>query len=169
MTLRQMGLTGIPVVNVENACSSGSTALWLAYWTVAMGMFDVALAFGSEKVPRGPAAASEEGSPVRLLGADFMMAAYALGMKRYMEIYGAKAEAFAGVSVKGHKNAALNPYAHYQKLLTLEDVMNSRMIADPLTLYQCCPTSEGGAAAIIVAKDVAHKYVKDPKCCVTIK
>ncbi len=168
MTLRQMGLTGIPVVNVENACSSGSTALWLAYWNVAMGMFDIALAFGSEKVPRGPVAATEEGSPARLLGADFMMASYALGMRRYMELYSAPAEAFGQVAVKAHRNAAINPYAHYKKVFTLEEVMNSRKIADPLTLYQCCPTSEGGAAATIIARDLADRYVKDPKRCVTI-
>jgi acetyl-CoA acetyltransferase len=168
MTLRQMGLTGIPVVNVENACSSGSTALWLAYWNVAMGMFDIALAFGSEKVPRGPVAATEEGSPARLLGADFMMASYALGMRRYMELYGAPAEAFGQVAVKAHRNAAINPYAHYKKVFTLEEVMNSRKIADPLTLYQCCPTSEGGAAAVIIAKELAAKYVKNPDRCVTI-
>jgi len=168
MTLRQMGLTGIPVVNVENACSSGSTALWLAYWNVAMGMFDIALAFGSEKVPRGPVATTAEGSPMRFLGSDFMMAAYAMGMRRYMELYGAAPEAFASVSVKAHKNAAINPYAHYKKTFTLEEVMNSRKIADPLTLYQCCPTSEGGAAAVVIAKDIARHNVKDPARCVSI-
>jgi acetyl-CoA acetyltransferase len=168
MTLRQMGLTGIPVVNVENACSSGSTALWLAYWNVAMGLFDIALAFGSEKVPRGPVAATAEGSPMRFLGSDFMMASYALGMRRYMELHNAPEEAFASVSVKAHKNAAINPYAHYKKVFTMEEVMNSRKIADPLTLYQCCPTSEGGAAVIIIAKNLANKFVKDPKRCVNI-
>jgi len=168
MTLREMGLTGIPVVNVENACSSGSTALWLAYWNVAMGMFDIALAFGSEKVPRGPVAATTEGSPMRFLGSDFMMASYAMGMRRYMELYNAPPAAFASVSVKAHKNAALNPYAHYKKVFTLEEVMNSRKIADPLTLYQCCPTSEGGAAAIVIAKDLVNNLVKDPKRCISI-
>jgi acetyl-CoA acetyltransferase len=140
----------------------------MAYWNVAMGMFDIALAFGSEKVPRGPVATTAEGNPMRLLGADFMMASYAMGMRRYMEMYDAPAEAFASIAVKAHENAALNPYAHYNKVFTLEEVMNSRKIADPLTLYQCCPTSEGGAATIVIAKDLADKLVKDPKRCVSI-
>lgn len=163
MTLRELGLTGIPIINVDNACSSGSTGLWLAFWAVASGMFDLALSFGAEKVPRGPVTVTREDSPERLIGADFMMAAYALGMRRYMAEFGAPAEAFARVSVKAHKNAAINPYAHYKKVFSLEEVMASRMIADPLTLYQCCPTSEGAAATIICAKEVAPKYVKDTK------
>ncbi len=166
--LHELGLTGIPIINVENACSSGSTGLWLAFWAVASGMFDLVLAFGAEKVPRGPVATSAEDSLERLIGADHMMASYAMRMRRYMEEFGAPAEAFARISVKAHKNASINPYAHYKKVFSLEEVMGSRMIADPLTLYQCCPTSEGGAAAIICAKEVAPKYVKDMKRVVTI-
>jgi len=167
-TVRDLGLTGIPIINVENACSSGSTALWLAFWAVADGMFDVALAFGAEKVPRGPVSVTGEGSPERLIGSDFMMAAYALGARRYMEEFGAPREAFAQVSVKAHRNAAINPYSHYKKVFTLEEVLSSRMIADPLTLYQCCPTSEGAAAAVVCAREVAPRYVKDRKRVVTI-
>ena len=166
--LNQLGLTGIPVINVENACSSGSTGLWLAFWAVASGQFDIVLAFGAEKVPRGPVAVTSGDSPERLIGADFMMASYAQMMRRYMAQHGAPVEAFAQVSVKAHKNAAANPYAHYKKVFTMEDVLNSRMIADPLTLYQCCPTSEGGSAAVICAREVADKYVKDTSRLVTI-
>jgi len=166
--LGQLGLIGIPIINVENACSSGSTGFWLAFWAVATGQFDVVLAFGAEKVPRGPVTVTASDSPERLIGADFMMAAYAQMMHGYMARYGAPVEAFAQVSVKAHKNAALNPYAHYKKVFTLEDVLNSRMIADPLTLYQCCPTSEGGSAAVVCAREVAQKYVKDMNRVVTI-
>ncbi len=166
--LGQLGLTGIPVINVENACSSGSTGLWLAFWAVATGQFDIVLAFGAEKVPRGPVTTTSSDSPERLIGADFMMASYAQMMRRYMSEYGAPAEAFAQVSVKAHKNASMNPYAHHKKVFTLEDVLNSRMISDPLTLFQCCPTSEGGSAAIICAREVADKYIKDPDRLVTI-
>jgi acetyl-CoA acetyltransferase len=168
IVLGQLGLTGIPVINVENACSSGSTGLWLAFWAVATGQFDIVLAFGSEKVPRGPVTTTSSDSPERLIGADFMMASYAQMMRRYMSEYGAPVEAFAQVSVKAHKNASMNPYAHHKKVFTLEDVLNSRMISDPLTLFQCCPTSEGGSAAIICAREVADKYVKDPDRLVTI-
>ena len=166
--LGQLGLTGIPIINVENACSSGSTGLWLAFWAVATGQFDIVLAFGAEKVPRGPVTTTSSDSPERLIGADFMMASYAQMMRRYMSQYGAPIEAFAQVSVKAHKNAAAHPYAHYKKVFTMEDVLNSRMIADPLTLYQCCPTSEGGSAAVICAREVAEKYVKDVDRLVTI-
>jgi len=166
--LGELGHTGIPIINVENACTSGSSAFWLAFWGIATGMFDVALAFGSEKVPRGPVGATPPDSLERLIGADFMMAAYALGMRRYMEETGAPIEAFAQVSVKAHKNASLNPYSHYKKVFTLEEVLNSRMIATPLTLYQCCPTSEGGAAAILCAREVAPKYLKDTNRIISI-
>ena len=119
-------------------------------------------------MPRGPVSVTAEGSPERLTGSDFMMAAYALGARRYMAEFRAPREAFAQVSVKAHRNAAINPYSHYKKVFTLEEVLNSRMIADPLTLYQCCPTSEGTAAAVICAREVAPKYVKDMKRVATI-
>jgi acetyl-CoA acetyltransferase len=166
--LYELGLTGIPIMNVENACSSGSTALWLAYWAIAHGMYEIVLVVGAEKQPRGPVVITEDFSLDRLTGTDFMMAAYALGARRYMVKYGAPREAFAQVSVKAHKYAAINPYSHYKKVFTLEEVLNSRMVADPLTLYQCCPTSEGAAAMVVCAKDVAPKYMKDPKRAVTI-
>ena len=168
VALHELGLTGIPIINVENACSSGSTGLWLAFWAVASGIFDIVLAFGAEKVPRGPVTITGADSPERLIGADFMMAAYALMMREYMARYGAPEEAFAKVSVKAHKNASMNPYAHYKKVFSLEDVLNSRMISDPLTLYQCCPTSEGASAAVVCAKEISAKYARDTSRAVTI-
>ena len=168
VALHELGLTGIPIVNVENACSSGSTGLWLAFWAVASGMFDIVLAFGAEKVPRGPVTITGADSPERFIGADFMMAAYALMMREYMARYGTPEEAFAKVSVKAHKNASINPYAHYKKVFSLEDVLNSRMISDPLTLYQCCPTSEGASAAVVCTREIAAKYARDTSRAVTI-
>ena len=161
VTLKDLGLTGIPIINVENACSSGSTAFWQAYWGITTGLYDMALAFGAEKVPRGPVTVTAEDSPERLIGADHMMAAYALRARRYMEEYGVPIEALGEVAVKAHENAALNPYAHYNKLFTLDQVLESRAIADPLTLYQCCPTSEGGSAAILCAKEAVARYAPD--------
>ena len=158
VTLREMGLTGIPIINVENACSSGSTAFWQAYWGIATGVYDLALAFGAEKVPRGPVTVTAEDSPDRLIGADHMMAGYALRMRRYIEEYGAPVEAIAQASVKAHNNAALNPYSQYKKTFTLAEVLESRPIADPLTLFQCCPTSEGAAAAVLCAGDAVNGH-----------
>ena len=156
--LAELGLTGIPIINVENACSSGSTAFWQAYWGITAGLFDMALAFGAEKVSPGPVTVTADESPDRYIGGDHMMAGYALRMRRYMEETGAPAAAFAQVSVKARQNAALNPYAHRKQTYSLEEVLQSRLIADPLTLYQCCPTSEGGAAAVLCAADALDRY-----------
>ena len=156
--LSPLGLTGIPIINVENACSSGSTAFWQAYWGIAAGIYDLALAFGAEKVPGGPVTVTAADSPERFIGGDHMMAGYALRMRRYMAETGAPPAAFAQVTVKARQNAALNPYAHRQQTYTVAEVLASRPIADPLTLYQCCPTSEGAAAAILCARDRLNRY-----------
>ena len=157
-TLSKLGLTGVPIVNVENACSSGSTAFWQAYWGIATGIYDMALAFGAEKVPRGPVTVTAEDSPERYIGGDHMMAGYALRARRYLEETGAPEAALAQVSVKARQNAAMNPYAHRKDTYTVEEVLQSRLIADPLTLYQCCPTSEGAAAAVLCARDSLARY-----------
>ena len=167
-TLSKLGLTGVPIVNVENACSSGSTAFWQAYWGIATGLYDMALAFGAEKVPRGPVTVTPEDAPERYIGGDHMMAGYALRSKRYMEETGAPATALAQVTVKARQNATMNPFAHRKDTYTIEEVLNSRMIADPLTLFQCCPTSEGGAAAVLCAREDLAKYGIDESRAVSI-
>ena len=159
--LAKLGLTGIPIINVENACSSGSTAFWQAYWGITSGMFDLALAFGAEKVPGGPVTVTSEESPDRYIGADHMMAGYALRMRRYMEETGAPADAFAQVTVKARQNASFNPFAHRKQTYTIAEVLESRLIADPLTLFQCCPTSEGAAAAVLCAREELASYGLD--------
>ena len=118
----------------------------------------MALAFGAEKVPRGPVTVTPEESPERYIGGDHMMAGYALRMRRYMEETGAPATAFAQAAVKARQNASLNPFAHRKQEYSLEEVLHSRLIADPLTLYQCCPTSEGAAAAVLCAADALDRY-----------
>ena len=156
--LSKLGLIGIPIINVENACSSGSTAFWQAYWGITMGHYDLALAFGAEKVPHGPVTVTAGDSPDRLIGGDHMMAGYALRLRRYLVETGAPLAAVAQVAVKARQNAALNPFAHRKETYSLEDVLESRPIADPLTLYQCCPTSEGGVAAVLCAADSFERY-----------
>lgn len=151
--LSPLGLTGVPIINVENACSSGSTALWQAFWMISAGLYDVALVFGAEKVPNGPVTVTAANSPDRLIGGDHMMGGYALRMRRYMEDTGASAGSIAQVAVKNREHASLNPHAHRNQVYTLEEVLNSRIIADPLTLFQCCPTSEGAAAVVLCADD----------------
>lgn len=167
-TLARLGLTGIPIINVENACSSGSTAMWQAYWGIAAGLFDTALVFGAEKVPRGPVTVTAAGSPDRYIGADHMMAGYALRARRYLEETGAPAYALAQVAVKARKNASMNPYAHRKESYSVEAVMQSRPVADPLTLLQCCPTSEGAAAVVLCAKEEMAHYQVDQNRAVRI-
>ncbi len=156
--LRDFGLTGIPIMNVENACASGSSAVWQASQLIGLGVYDVVLVFGAEKVPRGPVSVSADDSPDRFLGTDHMMAEYALRMRRYMHEFEAPVEAVAQVSVKAHENSVHNPNAQFQKVFSLDEVLQSRMIADPLTLYQCCPTSDGAAAAVLVSEDALKRY-----------
>jgi len=79
-----------------------------------------------------------------------------------MSEYGSTREQFAQVSVKSHKNSSMNPYARYHEPMTLEEVMNSRMIADPVTLYQCSNNSDGATAAVVSAKEVAHRFRGKP-------
>ena len=166
--LAPLGLTGVPIINVENACSSGSTAFWQAYWGISSGVYDLALAFGAELVPRGPVTVTAADSPDRFIGGDHMMAGYALRARRYMEETGAPPEAFAQVSVKARNNASLNPYAHRKETYTQEQVLRSRPIADPLTLLQCCPTSEGAAAAVLCSEDALDRYGIDRRRAVTV-
>ena len=97
-----------------------------------------------------------------------MMAAYALRTRRYMEDHSAPIETIAQVSVKAHNNGALNPYAQYNKTFSVAEVLESRPIADPLTLYQCCPTSEGASAAILCARDSIARYAPDNARYVTV-
>lgn len=158
----QVGLTGIPIVNVENACSSGGSAFRLAYHQVAAGIYDIVIAFGFEKIPRGLIASTAFPQWQREIGLATPPVRYALEARRHMEEYGTKVEHFAMVSVKNHKNGCYNKYAHYQQEVTIEEVLNSRMIVDPLTLLMCCPNSEGGAAAILCSKKKAMQYTAKP-------
>ena len=154
----EMGQTGIPVINIEMACGSSTSAFREAYLNVANGVYDTALVVGFEKMQRGMLQISEQASYQTVMGLAVMPATYALQAQRYMADYGAKPEMFAQVSVKSHRNGAMNPYAQYQKETTLEEVMASRMIADPITLLQCSPTTDGAASVVICAAEKAAKY-----------
>jgi acetyl-CoA acetyltransferase len=152
-TLSKIGMTGIPIVNVENACSSGSSAFRLAYQMVGAEIYDVVLATGFETMPRGFIKSTAWPEWERRMGFNVQPAAYAMGAVRYMEETGATDEDFARVSVKNRKNGALNPNARFQKPVTLEEVLSSRMIAKPLRLLHACPLADGGAAAILCTRD----------------
>lgn len=160
VVLKDLGLTGIPVINFENACSSGSTALHQAYKDISHGIYDVVLVFGVEqltKIIKGSLPLEQDDIEV-IHGMNMPPILYAMRAKRYMFEFGLTREQLAMVSVKSHKNASLNPNAQYRNEVTLDEVLNSRLIADPLTLLQCCPIGDGAAAAIVCSSKVAPKY-----------
>ncbi len=152
-TIKEIGLTGIPIVNVENACSSASSAFRLAYQEVAAEIYDVVLAFGTEKTQRGPIPSTAFRPWELKLGFNFQPGNYANDTVEYMKETGATVEDFSMVTVKNRKNASSNPNARFQKPVTLEEVMNSRMVAKPLHLLHCCPLGDGAAATILCSKD----------------
>ena len=160
---KDLGITGIPINNMENACSSGSSALREAWLGVASGLYNMAVAVGSEQL-------SALGGGTLPLGMEdleanegmVMPALYAMRARRYMANYGATPEHLAKVVVKSRRCASRNPYAQFKKETTVAEVLNSRMIADPLTLFMCCPTGDGAAAAILCSADKARKYSSHP-------
>jgi len=164
--LQQIGQTGIPVVNVSNACATGSTAVREAYIGVASGMYDVTMAVGVEQMGKmgllGGGARSGGESVEGVLGSGLMPAVFGQAGVEHMRQYGTTAEQFAKVSVKNHKHSVHNPLSQYRIEVKLEDVMKARMVAYPNTLYMCCPTGDGAAAAILVSADKMKQYTQKP-------
>ncbi len=160
----RVGATGIPIINCENACATGSTAFFQAVMAVRSGMADAALAVGFEKMGRGPirADARDTRMPEAPRGAAPMPGLFSEVFRAHAKKYGTTVEQMARVSVKNHNNAMLNPKAQYGFKVTIEDVLNARMVADPLTLLMCCPTSSGAAAAIVVSPELARSCPNKP-------
>ena len=162
----ELGSTGIPVTNVELACASSSRAAELAATAIKAGVHDMCMVVGVEKMPRGMLDLGRSGgggmSFAGAMGLALLPGEYAMQARRHMALYGSKPEHFAQVSVKSHKNGCLNPNAQYQVQLSLEEVMNSRMVADPITLYQCCPTSDGASAVVLCSEETARRYTTKP-------
>jgi acetyl-CoA acetyltransferase len=150
--LNLIGMTGIPIVNVENACSSSGSAFRLAYQSVATGLYDACLALGVDVVPRGFIFDASWPDFQKAMGFNVEPASYAMAARRYMSDHGVTIEQIAKVTVKNRGNGCLNKYCHFQKEVTVEEVLSSRMICDPLRLLMCCPNSEGAAATILVNK-----------------
>jgi acetyl-CoA acyltransferase len=167
VVLQYSGITGVPVVNVENACASAMTALRGAWLEVASGAADVALAVGVEKMNVGDSART-----IGALGAVSELELSEMGMqfttsyaihpkinlKARMQDYGWTIRDFAKPAVKNSSNGALNPLAQHRRPLTIEEVIQSRIIVDPLTLLMCSSISDGAAAAVVCAMDVAPRF-----------
>jgi benzoylsuccinyl-CoA thiolase BbsB subunit len=158
----RIGLAGLPIVNVENACSSSSSALHQAILAVKSGAYDIVLAIGVEKLTKfgGGTLPLDEDDWEVALGLT-MPALYAMRAQRYMHERGVTPEQLALVSVKNRKNGALNPDAQMRKEVTVAEVLGSRMIAEPFTLLQCCPTGDGAAAIILASDKVARQFRSD--------
>jgi acetyl-CoA acetyltransferase len=162
-SLYGIGMTGIPVYNVHNNCSTGSTALYLAYNAVKSGQNDVALALGFEKMQKGALETQLPG--LEKIAEDTQkekkapIAARLFGDAGtdHMEKYGTRAETFAQIAVKNHLHSVNNPRSQYRDACTLEEVMASRSIHGPITLLQACPTSDGAAAAVVVSESFLKK------------
>ncbi len=157
--LKLVGQTGVPCINVSNACASGATAVREATMAVRSGMVDVALAVGAEKNPRGMlGGAPAFGPPVEgLFGSESMPAVFAEAGMVHANAYGTTLEQFAQVAVKNHYHATMNPKAVYRKETPMEEVLASEMIAWPLTKLMCSANVDGAAAVIIVSEKKARE------------
>lgn len=168
VVFREVGVIGIPIFNIENACSSGSTALMDAWMHVSAGFYDMVIVAGVEKLYANDSQKTVEalagGGDVELetsVGVNFP-AHWALRAAKRMEVFGTTREHFAKVSVKNHHNGCFNPRSQYRKEFTIDQVLNSKFIATPLSQLECSPIGDGGAAVILCARDLAKKYTEKP-------
>lgn len=161
--LLKIGLTGMPIVNVENACASGSSAVYGIVNAIWAGEVDVGLAIGAEKLSGlgggfTPLVTDDlESSMGRVMPAVFAMQA-----QRHMSRYGTTLQQMAKVAVKNRRNGSRNPYARWTDPITVDDVLSSPMIAEPLTRLSCCPVSDGAAAVVLASERVARRYTSRP-------
>ena len=153
-----VGMTGIPIFNVENACASGTSALRAAAMAVGFGIAKVALAVGFEVMGRGaiPTGGDERLESLARAGAPAMPSMFASLFQQHSQRYGTTVEQMAMVSVKNRGYGAMNPRAQFHDKVGIDDVLRSRVVAPPLRLMMCCPTSSGAAAAVITSGDVAR-------------
>ncbi len=168
----RLGLSGVPIINVNNNCSTGSSALFLARQAVESGMVDCALALGFEEMRPGALGMLFTDRPnpmerqslemIELQGADkqapFAAQFFGGAGREYMEKYGARRETFAKIASKARVHAQHNPYAIFKDQLSVEEVLGSPQIYGPLTRFQCCPPTCGAAAAIVCTPEFARKH-----------
>ena len=163
-----MGLNPIPVTRVEGACASGSLALRQGIMAVASGMHDIVVVGGVEKMTDlGVNTVSDilggagDQEWELFLGATFP-AIYALMARRHMADFGTTEEMMASVAVKNHKHGAKNKYAQFQKEITIDTVLKSKMVADPLKVFDCSPITDGAAGVVLAPMDIAQSFTKKP-------
>ena len=166
-----LGLTGIPVVNVNNNCSTGSSALYMARRAVQGGLSDVAMAIGFEKMEKGSLGVkyTDRTNPMdkhmmRMFEvrdpeeSPFAPQMFGNAGRDHMDRYGSKPEHFAWIGWKNHKHSVNNPYAQFQDEYTLEEIQGAREIHSPLTKLQCSPTSDGAACVIVASESYVEGH-----------
>lgn len=169
--LYRVGMTGLPVVNVNNNCSTGSSALFLARQAVESGAADCVLALGFEQMQRGALTSHWDDRPSAFDRFDDALANdpadqgvpmapryFGAAGSAYADRHGMSAEVYARVSVKAREHAANNPYAVFREPVTLDEVLGSPHICGPLTRLQCCPPTCGAAAAVIASEEFARAH-----------
>ncbi|GAA2417815.1 lipid-transfer protein [Actinomadura vinacea] len=171
--LYEIGMTGIPVMTVSNACATGSSALFMARQAIRGGLADCVLAFGMEKMEKGSLGTGMGKSKVSIIDhhLNSMVAGRPWEMdkapmpqmfgnagREHMEKYGSTPDHYAWIGWKNHKHSAQNPYAQFQDEYSLDDVKNAKMIYDPLTKLQCSPTSDGAGAAIVASERFVDEH-----------
>lgn len=163
-----LGIPGIPSLKIESACASSGMAFRLGVISVAVGLYDIVLVGGVEKtsdVTHGESIhhlASVADREWESFYGMTLPALFALIAKRHMMQYGTTREQLAKVAVKNHKHGSYNPKAQFQRPISIEDVLNSPLVADPLRLLDCSPISDGAAVAIIARSDIARKFTDTP-------
>jgi acetyl-CoA C-acetyltransferase/acetyl-CoA acyltransferase len=161
-----LGIPSVPTTRFETACASSHAAFRHAVMEIASGVSDVVLVGGAERVLNVSTAESTEYFAYasdavweQPLGLTFP-GVFALIARAHMEKYGTTEAQMAAVAVKNHRHGALNPKAQFQKQITIDQVLRSAYVADPLKLYDCCPFSDGGAALVLASEDVARRHRK---------
>lgn len=161
--LKPLGATGIPICDIEAACASGGMALSQGVLGIQSGAFDLVMVLGTEKMPRGfmdPSMIFEKWQIQ--MGMDTNPSYWAMRARRHMHEYGTTDLHIAKVAHKNHKNSVHNPYSMYQKEFTIEEIMKSQLVCDPIRLLEICAPNEGAAAVILCPKDKAAKYTSKP-------
>lgn len=163
-----LGLNHIPAIRTEAACASSSVGLRVGYLAVASGLYDFVAVGGAEKMTdvygnhaTTALASAMDQENEAYFGATFP-GVYALLARRHMHQFGTTREQLAMVAVKNHDNAMDNPIAHFHRKITIQDVLSSQLVADPLRLLDCSPISDGAAAVILAPADKARQYTDSP-------
>jgi acetyl-CoA acetyltransferase len=167
----EIGLSGVPIYNVNNNCSTGSTALLMAKQFIEGGIAECAMALGFEKMEKGSLGIKytdrtvpmDKHMKVMIELRGFAKAPAAPQMfgnagREHMDRYGTRPETFAKIGWKNHKHSVNNPYSQFQDEYSLDDILAAPMVYEPLTKLQCCPTSDGAAAAILASEDFVRRH-----------